>query len=420
MISRSEEDGMRHDVENDLQEPHNYSRGDEDQNKDHFADEMEDHFHQDDEGRCQMPEEVPARKQHEDPSRPLQSSTEPHYDTSPPEREKRHIPSHASHAREDDQSTSPQKREGSSRDVNENFQDVENTGRWGSISKMEIIFACILVLAIVTGIALVLVFVVFPGGEDEKKAVDFDSLGQNADKSNLGPFPDVPSQDQLDTILLHLKGNKYVSSDLVNEADFYDDYTGDDAAIRAMAWLLRDEREPSTDDPWLIYRYGLAKIYFSLGGEEWINNDNWLSKRHACDWHGMRCNLKKNLIDIDLSMNNLRGILPAEFNLFEDVRSLLLSRNEISGDVPWDALGNMKSLGILYLDDNKLTGTYSEGIIANGILSTLFVQENNLTGKWPRSLCPLQGEPSGKIFDQLRVDCNDELSCFCCTEWNCF
>jgi len=390
MMNYNEEDDLKYEVEDDLQEHRRYNHDEEQQNNDQFTDEIEDSLDQHSRG---------------DEADQVDSSQDP-----PTSDQNQRVPP-------------PPNREGSSQDVNENFQDVEATGKWGSLSKIERIVAGVVVLGVIIGIVLVLVLVVFPGNEEDKKAAAVDLSGLKQDENNtfsMGPFLDVPAQDQLDTVLLLLNRNKHVSSDLSDDANFYENYDGDDVKNKAIVWLLSDEEEPATDDPWLIYRYALANIYFALGGDGWSNNGNWLSKRHACEWDGLNCNLKQNLIEIDLSSNNVTGVLPPEFSLLEDVRSLLLSRNNINGEAPWDALGSMKSLSILYLDDNNLSGTYSEGIIANGILSTVFIQQNNLTGKWPRSLCPLQGQPSNFIFDQLRLDCYDGLSCYCCTQWNCF
>ena len=62
-----------------------------------------------------------------------------------------------------------------------------------------------------------------------------------------------------------------------------------------------------------MQRYILALLYLDSGGDNWINNDKWISSAHECDWFGVTCNSFEGLVDkIDLSSNNLDGFLPSE------------------------------------------------------------------------------------------------------------
>ena len=62
-----------------------------------------------------------------------------------------------------------------------------------------------------------------------------------------------------------------------------------------------------------VQRYILALIYLSNGGDDWINNDKWMTKAHECEWYGVQCNVYEGMVDmLDLSSNNLKGFLPSE------------------------------------------------------------------------------------------------------------
>jgi hypothetical protein len=62
--------------------------------------------------------------------------------------------------------------------------------------------------------------------------------------------------------------------------------------------------------------------------------------------------------------------MPAELALLTDLRSIVLQRNEITGTIPSEMLGNLPVLSILFLNDNKLQGDLAEiePLRDNGIL----------------------------------------------------
>lgn len=56
--------------------------------------------------------------------------------------------------------------------------------------------------------------------------------------------------------------------------------------------------------------------------------------------------------------------------LLQDVRSLWLNGNMLTGTIKGDVFGQMKSLSFLYLQNNGLTGTVSAALGENGVLGT--------------------------------------------------
>jgi len=70
----------------------------------------------------------------------------------------------------------------------------------------------------------------------------------------------------------------------------------------AFAWLLEDEFIGDFHlYETLQQRYALATLYFSMLGDSWINNGNWLSSTDECSWNLVVCNGDSKVTDLDLS-----------------------------------------------------------------------------------------------------------------------
>ena len=69
----------------------------------------------------------------------------------------------------------------------------------------------------------------------------------------------------------------------------------------ALRFLLNDDSAQldPCEVPTIVQRYALATFYFSTDGEDWENNDRWLSSSDECNWHGITCN-GGSVTDIDL------------------------------------------------------------------------------------------------------------------------
>jgi hypothetical protein len=135
----------------------------------------------------------------------------------------------------------------------------------------------------------------------------------------------------------------------------------------ALQWLTdQDPAQLRHDDDALLQRYALATFYFStyafeqvknnqsngkpstvVSANEWTRIDNWMSEKGICIWYGVSCipHLRKgeeefsydqnsNVVRLNLTDNNIRGIIPSELNALEDLISLDLSRNKLSGSIP--------------------------------------------------------------------------------------
>ena len=86
----------------------------------------------------------------------------------------------------------------------------------------------------------------------------------------------------------------------------------------------------------MIQRYALATLYFALGGKQWVENGKWLIDDDECLWYNDSENPCEfgAIVELQLSFNGLRGSLPDEISLLENLRSLDLSGNSITRGLP--------------------------------------------------------------------------------------
>ena len=177
----------------------------------------------------------------------------------------------------------------------------------------------------------------------------------------------------------------------------------------------------------------LVALYNATDGDNWTNNTNWLSAKPIGEWHGITTNANGRVTQLNLSQNQLSGVIPSELanlanltilRLFSNQLSgaippqlgslsnlkwLLLRQNELSGAIP-ASLGNLANLTILDLSDNQLSGAIPAelGNLAN--LTQLGLADNQLSGAIPAELANLsnlitlllsENELSGAIPPQL-------------------
>ena len=101
--------------------------------------------------------------------------------------------------------------------------------------------------------------------------------------------------------------------------------------------------------------------YALLKFRERVNSDphgtlaNWNVSSDLCSWSGVTC-VDGNVQILDLSGCSLRGTLAPELNQLSELRSLLLSKNHFSGEIPKE-YGSFSKLEVLDLRENDLTVT---------------------------------------------------------------
>ena len=105
----------------------------------------------------------------------------------------------------------------------------------------------------------------------------------------------------------------------------------------------------------------LVELYNSTGGDNWVNNENWLSDKPIGEWYGVETEWER-VTELDLASNGLTGPLPDRIWLMNHVETLYLEGNSITGEMP--ILENLeKAEGQIYLrlttvdlSDNQLAG----------------------------------------------------------------
>jgi Leucine-rich repeat (LRR) protein len=90
-----------------------------------------------------------------------------------------------------------------------------------------------------------------------------------------------------------------------------------------------------------------------------------------------------NLRSLNLSMNNLSGDIPT--SMVDSLAELVLSGNQLSGSIP-SGVFNYKNLTVLDLSQNSLTGAVPDNFTNLSKLETLLLSGNFLSGKIPKSL----------------------------------
>jgi len=309
------------------------------------------------------------------------------------------------------------------REKNKFYKDVDATGKWGNISRKEVYVVLAIVSVIVIAVIVGVVVLIVSSSEDSPAVTPRTSVPTISPTSGTR----VPAALQLSAIRKAVQNNTFAGTNLALLPETVASYrpeASDPTAhplLRAASWIMFvDPMSLDPSDPWFIPRYVLVMLYYSFEGQGWTNQTGWLTDTHSCTWFGVNCDrLNTALREIDLGDNNLVGTIPSEINMMSDLRSLWLRNNQINGSIPHLAIGSIPELTILYLENNQLTGQMSEDLRANGVLNTIFVQRNQLTGRWPRRWCPKTGDPA--ILLNFGLDC-DELPCSpsCCLPDNCY
>jgi len=76
----------------------------------------------------------------------------------------------------------------------------------------------------------------------------------------------------------------------------------------------------------------LKEFYKSCNGAQWRKAMNWCTNAPVSDWYGVVVDAQTQLvIEINLSDNNIDGLLPEGFNQLKSIEKIDLSNNKISG-----------------------------------------------------------------------------------------
>jgi len=229
--------------------------------------------------------------------------------------------------------------------------------------------------------------------------------------------------------------------------------TGSTSQNEAACWMFRQGKIYSTQ------RYVMAVVYYSSKGAQWEINTNWMTMKHECSWYGVKCNIFRKIVELDLAYIELDGLIPRELGLLSGLTDLDLHGNDLQGVIPHKLmnginnasylrlqmnglfgsihkeinrmtnlkelylfgnffagtipkeLGQLKKLQIVDLYANQLTGTIPAELARIPNLKYLDLHDNNFVGTMPKEICD-------KKIDALIADCHGvypEVKCDCCT-----
>jgi Leucine-rich repeat (LRR) protein len=131
----------------------------------------------------------------------------------------------------------------------------------------------------------------------------------------------------------------------------------------------------------IVERNALKHIFNTMKGVGWTHKGNWFSDRPLNEWHGIVTNHLGNVIELNLSNNNLHGELSPYLGDFKNLEVLILDNNFITGTLKPNIIHNLKKLEILSLRNNQLTDDIPLKTIAEcEDLRELWLSKNRFTG----------------------------------------
>ena len=136
-------------------------------------------------------------------------------------------------------------------------------------------------------------------------------------------------------------------------------------------------------------RAALVALYSATGGDDWDDNDNWLTDAPLSEWYGVyNTNVDGRVTDLDLGGNYLTGHIPPELGDLSELVYLYLDRNPLTGTLPPE-LGKLVNMTHFSVEADYLTGTIPPEIGSLVSLESLRLSENRFWGELPHSLTAL-------------------------------
>ncbi|KAG7337947.1 two component regulator [Nitzschia inconspicua] len=183
----------------------------------------------------------------------------------------------------------------------------------------------------------------------------------------------------------------------------------------AAEWIIRDRIRSGTIslDNILLQRFALVAMEYSLEDVPTTTASTTTTTarqgislppteiatdRNECDWDGVVCDGDGKVIRVRWPRKNWSGEIPDTIRLLRNLRELDLSENDIRGPLPEELYG-LPLLERLYLYKNSIGGTISTRI---GLLSRLthwHLSHNQLTGTIPEQLRSIDGTRPLKYFN---------------------
>ena len=144
-----------------------------------------------------------------------------------------------------------------------------------------------------------------------------------------------------------------------------------------------------------VERAALVALYKATDGDNWGDNTNWCSDKPLEEWKGINFwldywwgnnNDEEHVYTLNLSSNNLSGVIPMEIGNLTHLQVLKLGWNKnISGTIP-ASIGRMAELRELGLNSLNMTGEIPKEIASLSKLEDFNLFDNKLIGEIPKEL----------------------------------
>ena len=133
--------------------------------------------------------------------------------------------------------------------------------------------------------------------------------------------------------------------------------------------MLRPEPEMAAAQFSESDRAALVEIHRATGGDEWKENDGWLTDDSIGTWHGVSVE-DGRVVSLRLGYNNLKGRLPKVIAELSELRRLDLAGNGLWGEIPPE-FGDLSELLGIDLSSNQLSGAIPSELKALSKLQSL-------------------------------------------------
>ncbi|KAM7504334.1 hypothetical protein LguiB_003238 [Lonicera macranthoides] len=122
------------------------------------------------------------------------------------------------------------------------------------------------------------------------------------------------------------------------------------------------------------------------------------SDQSPCNWSGIQCNTKGEVVTVELKSVDLQGNLPWNFQPLKSLNTLILSSTNLTGQIPKE-FGDYLELSIIDISDNSLSGRIPVEICRLSKLQKLSLNTNFLEGEIPSDIGNLWSLVNLLLFD---------------------